>query len=373
MSPTTQQIEREVETSRANVEDTVEALKGKMSLGQMVDEAARYIGGTNMVSNLGAQVRANPIPLALVGLGIAWLMSGRGIPRMRSSRDDEYGEDYGYDADVEFYDGDYDSQSRLYGTRSGYSGSRYSGVNRGDVWNNPTGADTTWSDESSSDGGRSWTGAASGALGSVASGARSAVHGVASVAGSAASTVGSTLSSAAGSVSGGARYAARSARRGGMSAYEGASWAGSSAYDGAAYMGSRARSTFSDLLDEEPLVLGALGIAVGAAMGAFLPRTETEDRYLGQYRDQFRDEAERYAREQYHKGKAVAAEALRRAKDEAEAQGLSPSAVADRVREAARDIGKAAKDGAKDAAEEKGLGQTGTGQTSTGRTGAGST
>ena len=44
MSSSASQIEREVEASRANVEETVEALKDKMSLGQMVDEAARYFG-----------------------------------------------------------------------------------------------------------------------------------------------------------------------------------------------------------------------------------------------------------------------------------------------------------------------------------------
>jgi hypothetical protein len=33
------QIEREVEASRANLEDTVEALKDKMTFGQVVDEA----------------------------------------------------------------------------------------------------------------------------------------------------------------------------------------------------------------------------------------------------------------------------------------------------------------------------------------------
>ena len=42
MNASARQIEREVEASRANLEETVEALKGKMSLGQMVDEAAGY-------------------------------------------------------------------------------------------------------------------------------------------------------------------------------------------------------------------------------------------------------------------------------------------------------------------------------------------
>jgi Protein of unknown function (DUF3618) len=70
MSPSARQIEREVEASRANLEETVEALKDKMSIGQIVDEAARYFddtGGSRLVSNLGAQIRDNPLPLVLVG------------------------------------------------------------------------------------------------------------------------------------------------------------------------------------------------------------------------------------------------------------------------------------------------------------------
>ena len=76
MSPSARQIEREVEATRANLEETVEALKDKLSLGQIVDEAARYFddtGGSRLVSNLGAQVRDNPLPLLLVGVGLASL------------------------------------------------------------------------------------------------------------------------------------------------------------------------------------------------------------------------------------------------------------------------------------------------------------
>jgi len=81
MNQSARDIEREVEASRASVEETVEALKDKMSIGQIVDEASRFLGpngGSEVLTSLGAQVRANPLPLALVGIGLAWLMSGRG-------------------------------------------------------------------------------------------------------------------------------------------------------------------------------------------------------------------------------------------------------------------------------------------------------
>ena len=47
----------------------------------------------------------------------------------------------------------------------------------------------------------------------------------------------------------------------------------------------RVREGFNNLLTEQPLVLGALGIAVGALIGAALPATEQEDRLLGPVRD----------------------------------------------------------------------------------------
>ncbi|MCW5760457.1 MAG: hypothetical protein KIS90_11885, partial [Phenylobacterium sp.] len=45
--------------------------------------------------------------------------------------------------------------------------------------------------------------------------------------------------------------------------------------------GDYARRRFDDTLDAEPLVIGALGLAVGAAIGAALPSTPVERRYFG--------------------------------------------------------------------------------------------
>jgi hypothetical protein len=48
---------------------------------------------------------------------------------------------------------------------------------------------------------------------------------------------------------------------------------------------TRVRQGFNSILEEQPLILGALGIALGAAVGASLPRTEQEDRLLGETSD----------------------------------------------------------------------------------------
>jgi hypothetical protein len=40
------------------------------------------------------------------------------------------------------------------------------------------------------------------------------------------------------------------------------------------------------LLHEQPLMLGAVGLAVGALIGALVPATEHEDRFIGGVRDE---------------------------------------------------------------------------------------
>jgi hypothetical protein len=45
------------------------------------------------------------------------------------------------------------------------------------------------------------------------------------------------------------------------------------------------------MLDEQPFVVGAVGIALGALIGAVLPESEREDRMLGQVRDRTLDRA----------------------------------------------------------------------------------
>ena len=73
------ELEREAERARAQVADTAESIRDKMSPGQLMDEFTGYFsGGDGSVAlrNLGSQVRDNPLPIVLVGAGLAWLMLG---------------------------------------------------------------------------------------------------------------------------------------------------------------------------------------------------------------------------------------------------------------------------------------------------------
>ena len=86
MSKSTGEIEREVEQTRAEIDQTTRELRDKFTVGQLVDEASRMFGsgeGSDFFSHLGRQVRENPIPVLLVGIGLVWLMASSSRPRYR--------------------------------------------------------------------------------------------------------------------------------------------------------------------------------------------------------------------------------------------------------------------------------------------------
>ncbi|RYZ08312.1 MAG: DUF3618 domain-containing protein [Alphaproteobacteria bacterium] len=72
----TDKIEAEINRSRHALNDTIEQLGGKLSPGQIVDEALGLAQGQlgQFTGNLGRTVRDNPVPLLLIGAGIGMLM-----------------------------------------------------------------------------------------------------------------------------------------------------------------------------------------------------------------------------------------------------------------------------------------------------------
>jgi len=59
----------------------------------------------------------------------------------------------------------------------------------------------------------------------------------------------------------------------------------------------RAQVKFDDVLRDNPLMLGAAAVLVGAAIGATVPATETENRLMGEARDAVVDRAQNVASE----------------------------------------------------------------------------
>ena len=114
-------------------------------------------------------------------------------------------------------------------------------------------------------------------------------------------------------------------------------------------MGRQLRSGYSEMLAREPLVLGAFGLAVGAAVGALLPRTRYEDSTVGPYRDQLRDEAVERVREGVEEAADVAKETYSAARNEADRQGLRPEADESLSQRVAKVAGAAAETAEKQA------------------------
>ena len=70
------------------------------------------------------------------------------------------------------------------------------------------------------------------------------------------------------------------------------------------------------MLREQPLALGAIGLAVGAAVAAAVPRTSREDEWMGAASDRVTEQAKELGKEQLDKARQMASEsASARAED----------------------------------------------------------
>jgi ElaB/YqjD/DUF883 family membrane-anchored ribosome-binding protein len=72
----------------------------------------------------------------------------------------------------------------------------------------------------------------------------------------------------------------------------------------------QARGGIERFVNENPLMVGLVGLAAGLVVGALLPRTRQEDRAFGQWADQVRDQGWRYAREATQRGREYIDDAL---------------------------------------------------------------
>jgi len=188
-------------------------------------------------------IRQNPLPAALAGLGVAWLFMNRSKSASARSRSPGF----------------VDPRGVPYGEHDGRSAVGTAVHKASDV--------ATRMMLGASDAG-------SGAMHQVSEAAGAAVHGVSDLAG----RVGAQTVEAGGALAHGvADAAAQRAHRVG---------------DAAVYVGAHARTEVRSVeravnaaLHERPLAFGVAALAAGAAVGFALPRTQGEDRIMGDSRD----------------------------------------------------------------------------------------
>jgi hypothetical protein len=89
----THQLEARSDVERREVENTVGEIRRRLSPGQLVDELLAYTkdGGGEFISNLGRQATDNPLPVSLIGAGLAWFLFSKGGSSHRSSHTDAAG------------------------------------------------------------------------------------------------------------------------------------------------------------------------------------------------------------------------------------------------------------------------------------------
>ncbi|HTJ58742.1 MAG TPA: DUF3618 domain-containing protein [Devosiaceae bacterium] len=318
---TAAQLELEVAEQRERLERRVAELQQRMSAGRIVDEVLNYAkssGGNDFVTNLGRSVRVNPMPVALTGIGLAWLMTranSNSAINSRSAADDqgdwasssEQGERYPFarvrgaslrrirqasdDGGQRFSEFTDEAGARFkartddLGGRAGHFADETGALYRGfvdeagnrvreflDEAGNRIGDAQGWTSDR-------WEGASERL-----------------------SNIGDTVTNRVGLV---ADRAAELRRR--------ASGAGSRLQSNAGSAGK----TMVDLLQQQPLIAGALAFAVGAALAAALPPTRREDRLIGAPADQLKARGARAAGAAYEEGRERVADALEQARGEA--------------------------------------------------------
>ncbi|WP_285295797.1 DUF3618 domain-containing protein [Aureimonas altamirensis] len=347
MSTDTERLAREAEQHRSQVDSTLDQLKDRFSVGQIVDELSRYVQqgqASEMVKNLNRQVRDNPLALGLVGAGIAWLLVGQGVrdesSKLKGRYNDWRDDDASFDRDRTSGGGYPIADDRPHTVGSGpYAGPAGSSQDSGpSVPDRARGAASSVSDATSSAVG-GVSGAASSAASNIAGAARSAGSGVSG----AAQNAGATLSTAANAASDGVSRALHDAQDVAYNAGE-----------RAASYGRRAQRSFLDTLQEEPLIVGAVALAIGAAVGAALPATRREDQLFGGARDRLRDDAISYGHDALDKAGHAASEAYKAGSEEADRKGLKPEGGETLAQKVSAVAGKAA-EAAKDHAKKEGL------------------
>ena len=260
-NPRSAEIEQEIAQDRQRIEERLDAIQQRMSPGQLVDEALAYVkssGGGEYASNFGAAVKNNPIPLALMGVSLAWLMAGpkTNVASYAQSSDATYplATTTGNLRRIGPPEADGDSH---YSHFSDASGSRFKALT------DKTGRRAGHFIDAS---GKTYRGFAD------ATGRQ--IHDIRDEAGNLFDEASGWVSSTWQSITGSASKAGQKL---------------SSASTGATDMGSQLNDAMLKHFKDQPLVGGALAFALGAAIGAALPHTQTEDEALGETSDRLKD------------------------------------------------------------------------------------
>ena len=278
-----EQLELEAEEIRGGIDETLGELRSRVTPGQVVDQLVEYSRGTNgglMVRNLRRQIVNNPLPLVLIGTGLAWIMATDATRRSRQ--------------DVDIPDGDGESRT-LGAARSAATSTKRAARDARNAISDAAEA----AEESMRGASESVRDAAS----RYADAASSALEETKDAAARSADAVRSGMDQLREGAMAGYRRARRATRR-----------TANAIGDSSSAMARTLQDRGGDLVDfcrEQPLVLGGIGLAVGAALGAMLPASEVEDELVGEASDDLKERTRHVAAKARESVKATYDEAMR--------------------------------------------------------------
>lgn len=322
-STETARLEEAATQSRSRLDANLNELQARLSPGQMLDQTLGLVrdNGGEFGRNLGRRVRDNPLPLVLTGIGLVWLMASDGRSSHGRPAVPDFGEPYGGPGP--------------YGTPERYGAMDENGHD-----------DVAAQAETTAAALRRRAGETSEAFQTRVDEERARIVGLKrdldETAASFRQRIEDRLADARRS------YAAARERAGRLTSQTGerAAAFGRSARERGESGGRQVAALFED----QPLVLGALGVALGAVFGMLLPGTDRENIWMGETRDDVAD----HLRERGTRAAQGAARAAGAGWDTARAkasdEGLDADGVtrtAESVRRVVEDTAHAAHDAAR--------------------------
>lgn len=232
--------------------------------------------------------RANPLALSLIGLGVGLLLMN-GYKKKSSYR--------------------YADDNRGHRGKGAYAtgGESYSGSSS----NQPSML------KSAQD---KITGTATSAYESVGNAASGAIDSVSNVAGSAYSGVTNAATTAYGGVTNAASSAYGTVTGAASNAYSSVGDYAGKAYEKVGDISTQAREQYEYHIEENPLAVGAVALALGAAVGMAFPSTRVEGQLMGETKQQLLQKAQDTAGDLVDRVKQVAGEAQKTITDEVKTQ-----------------------------------------------------
>jgi hypothetical protein len=167
-----------------------------------------------------------------------------------------------------------------------------------------------------------------------------AFEGARSTLGSGTASVGERVASVTGAMSDGAADTLNSAARYGWEYADSASGYVASIPGTGFEVFHTVRSNLSQVFKAQPLVLGAIGLAIGVGIAAALPATELESDYLGEASDAAKAKASEFASAQADRVTAVAGDVMEAVTNEAQRQGLTLESAKSAVGDISAKVGR---------------------------------